>query len=253
MSQANQALIKYVTHLGDNNLILGHRLSEWCGHGPILEQDIALTNLALDLVGQARLYYQYAAELMGGDATEDTVAYMRTEREYYNIQLVERPNGNFGDTMARQFIYDVFHFHFLNELKKSTDQRLADIAEKSIKEVAYHRRFSSEWIIRLGDGTEESHDKMQAAINDLWRYGAEAHMMEPYETKLLEQGIAVDVKNMQQQVDEEKMRVLAEATLTSPEVTYPPSGGKQGMHSEFLGHLLAELQYVQRAYPGLTW
>lgn len=253
MSDNIEARIKYVTHLGDNNLILGHRLSEWCGHGPILEQDIALSNIALDLIGQARLYYQYAAELIGGDTTEDRVAYMRTEREYYNIQLVERPNGHFGDTMARQFIYDIFHFQFLQELKKSADKRLAEIAEKSIKEVAYHRKFSSEWVIRLGDGTAESHERMQSAVNDLWRYGAEAHMMEPYEISLLDAGIAPDVRLLQEPVNQEKLNVLTEATLTAPEVTYPPMGGKQGLHSEFLGHLLAELQYLQRAYPGLEW
>jgi len=246
-------LIKYVTYLADNNLILGHRLSEWCGHGPVLEQDIALANIALDLIGQSRMYYQYAAELTGGDTTEDTLAYLRVEREYLNILLAERPNGDFGVTMARQFIYDSYHFYFLQELVKSTDTRLSQIAEKSIKEVAYHKRYSSEWLIRLGDGTEESHRRMQAGIDELWKYADEPLIPATWETPLIQQGIAPNPATIKHQIDSFRSSSMHAATLSFPKDVVAQSGGKNGMHTEYLGHLLTELQYVQRAYPGLEW
>ena len=246
-------LIQYVVHLADNNAILGHRLSEWCGHGPILEQDIALTNIALDLIGQARLYYQYAAELMGGETTEDMIAYLRPERNYFNFLLVERPNGDFGDTMVRQFLYDSFHYYFLSELQASNDTRLSEIAEKSIKEVAYHKRFSSEWVIRLGDGTDESNFRIQKAIDELWRFTEELFTPVTNESELIAAGLSPNPAKLKLDVIEFIAQVCTEAKINIPDVPYFQFGGKTGIHSEYLGHILAELQYMQRAYPGMTW
>ncbi len=246
-------LLQFVIYLGDNNLILGHRISEWCGHGPVLEQDIALTNISLDLVGQARLYYQYAAELMGEGHTEDTLAYLRSERNYLNALLVERPNGDFGDTIVRQFIYDSFHYYFLNELKQSSDRRLAEIAEKSIKEVAYHKRYSSEWMLRLGDGTEESNSRIQKGLDELWKYGEELVIPAPWEDRLSQKGIAPDLQNIRESISDFRSGICASANVRVPTVEYHQQGGKEKMHSEYLGHILAELQYVQRAYPGQQW
>ncbi len=251
--QLKDNLIRLVTHLGDNNLILGHRISEWCGHGPVLEQDIALTNIALDLIGQARMYYQYAAELTGGNATEDSIAYLRVEREYSNYLLCERPNGDFGTTIARQFIYDSWHYFFLHALQNSADKQLAAIAEKSIKEVAYHKRYSSEWLIRLGDGTSESHVRVQTSINDLWKYAEEMFEPAAFENIAISNNIYPRPALLKEQIDSFRLEILNSATLTKPEVSYFQTGGKTGIHSEYLGHILSELQYVQRAYPGLEW
>lgn len=253
LNETNKDLIQFVTHLGDNNLILGHRLSEWCGHGPILEQDIALSNISLDLIGQARMYYQYAAELLGEGHTEDSLAYLRKENEYINVLLVERPNGDFGDTIVRQFIYDSFHFYFLQELKKSSDIRLAAIAEKSIKEVAYHKRYSSEWLIRLGDGTDESQARVQKAILAFWKYADELIKPEFWEQNLIRKGIAPDVSNYLNVMNDFRTNICETAKVNIPELEYHQYGGKSGRHTEDMGFILAELQYIQRAYPGLTW
>lgn len=246
-------LIKNVMYLADNNLILGHRLSEWCGHGPVLEQDIALSNFALDLIGQSRMYFQYAAELSGGETTENTLAYLRTEREYQNVLLVERPNGHFGDTIVRQFLYDSFHYFYLVELKKSNDTRLAEIAEKSLKEVTYHKRYSSEWMIRLGDGTEESHSRMQKSVDDFWPYADELLKPTKWESKAIDSGVLPNPSTIAEAVRQFRIQTCAKATLQIPELEFHQYGGKSGNHTEALGLILTELQYVQRAYPGLQW
>jgi len=246
-------LIKYILHLADNNLILGQRNAEWCGHGPVLEQDIALTNISLDLIGQARLLYQYAAELKGGESTEDTLAYLRTEREYLNVLLVEQPNGNWGDTIMRQFLYDAFNYFNYKALETSSDTQLAAIAAKSIKEVSYHLRFSSEWVVRLGDGTEESRDKMISAVNDLWKYTGEMFQATSYENSIKGAGISPDLGDIHSKWEEKVKEVLVEATIPVPSSPWMQNGGKKGIHSEHMGFILTELQYVQRTYPNLQW
>lgn len=246
-------LIKYILHLADNNLILGQRNAEWCGHGPVLEQDIALTNISLDLIGQARLLYQYAAALKGDDSTEDTLAYLRKERDYLNCLLVEQPNGNWGDTMMRQFLYDAFNYFNYKALTLSPDEQLAAIATKSIKEVSYHLRFSSEWVVRLGDGTEVSRNKMLAALDNLWRYTGEMFTPTAYENEVRGMGISPDLGQIKEQWEEKVRSIFAEATLPYPQDTYMQQGGKKGLHTENMGYILTELQYVQRTYPNLQW
>lgn len=252
MSQ-KEDLFNYVLQLADNALILGHRLSEWCGHGPVLEQDMAMTNIALDLIGQARSLYQYAAEVDGTGKTEDDLAYLRTIANYRNVLLVEQPNEDFAYTVCRQFLYDAYSHPFYLSLKNSKDQQLAAIAEKSLKEVTYHLRWSSEWMIRLGDGTEVSHQKIQVALNDLWAYSGELMMMSATETKLIGDGVAVNLELLKGEWMKKVDDILAQATLTKPEKNWMQSGGKEGRHSEHLGFILAELQYLQRAYPGQEW
>jgi ring-1,2-phenylacetyl-CoA epoxidase subunit PaaC len=246
-------LLNYTLQIADNALILGHRLSEWCGHGPVLEQDIAMTNIALDLVGQARSLYQYAAEVEGKGRTEDDFAYLRTEKQYQNVLLVEQPNGHFGTTIARQFLFDAYHYAFYKALANSKDETLAAIAQKSLKEVTYHLRFSSEWVIRLGDGTAESHQKIQEAINDLWMYTGELFEMSDADTAALNEGIGVDLSKVKTFWDEKVTEILNIATLQKPESGWMQSGGKKGNHSEQMGYILTEMQYLQRTYPGQEW
>lgn len=246
-------LIQYILGIADNSLILGQRLGELCGHGPSLETDIALTNISLDLLGQTRSYYQYVADMQGEGATEDTIAFLRLEREYKNALLVEQPNTDFGYVIARQFLFDVYHLALLQELQHSKDEMLAAIAVKSIKEVLYHTRFSSDWIKRLGDGTPESHARIQTAINDLWIYTDELFQPTEAETAMLAQGIGVDWSKLKSTYYQQVGAVLAEATLDTPNVVYFQKGGKQGIHSEHMGFILTELQYMQRAYPNMQW
>ncbi len=246
-------LYNYILTIADNSLILGQRMGELCGHGPSLETDIACTNISLDLLGQVRSYYQYAAKVAGDGRTEDDIAMLRTEREYVNVLLVEQPNTDFAYTMARHFLFDVYHFLFLKELEKNKDLTLAAIATKSLKEVSYHLRFSSDWIKRLGDGTEESHQKMQTAINDLWVYTDELFNQTPVEKAMQEEGIGVDLSKLKNEYYERVNEVLEEATLKVPESKYFHKGGKQGIHTEHMGYILAELQYMQRTYPNLNW
>ena len=246
-------LIKYILGIADNSLILGQRLGELCGHGPNLETDIALTNISLDLLGQTRNYYQYVAKLQGGNKTEDDVAFMRNEREYLNVLLVEQPNNHFGYVMARQFYFDVFHLLLMENLQKSTDMNLAAIAKKGIKEVSYHLRFSSDWIKRLGDGTQESHQKMQEAIDDLWRFTNELFEQTEADLKMMKDGIGVDVNIFKEAYYKKVSEVLTEASLSVPEGRYIQKGGKQGIHTEHMGFILADLQYMQRAHPNLKW
>jgi ring-1,2-phenylacetyl-CoA epoxidase subunit PaaC len=246
-------LIQYIYGIADNALILGQRLGELCGHGPSLETDIALTNISLDLFGQTRSYCQYAAKLKGGDATEDTVAFLRSEREYINVLLVEQPNKNFAYSIARQFLFDAFHLLLLEELQNSNDKTLAAIAKKSIKEVRYHLRFSSDWIKRLGDGTPESHQKIQEAIDDLWVYTNELFEQSDADKAMVAQGTGANVTPLRDAYYTQISQVLEEATIAVPNPEYFQKGGKQGIHSEHMGFLLAEMQYMQRAYPNMTW
>ncbi len=246
-------LFQYVVQLADTSLILAHRLSEWCGHGPILEQDLALANIALDLLGEARSYYQYAAELEGQGRTEDDLAYLRTAVEYRNPLLVEQPNGDFAHTVLRQFLFDVFHYELLSCLKAGPDERLAAIAEKALKEAAYHRKWSAEWVIRFGDGTVESRQRLEKALRTLWRYAAELTAPTELELGLQAAGLVPDYAAVQAQAAAYVAHVFGEATLPVPTGAFAQPGGKLGRHSEHLGYLLAELQYVQRTYPGLTW
>lgn len=241
--------IDYVLHLADTTLILSQRNSEWCGHGPILEQDIAITNISLDLLGQSRLFYQYAAELIG-NTDEDKLAYLRTEREYKNLLLVEQPNGNWAQTILRQYLFSQFQYLLFEQLQKSDDVQLAAIAAKSIKETAYHVRWSREWVIRLGDGTNESHSRMLKAIDELWRYTGEMFIPAPYEA-------LVDVNELKKSWEAKVNAILSEASLIplSGGVggVFMQTGGKLGNHTEHLGYILAELQYMQRAYPDSQW
>jgi ring-1,2-phenylacetyl-CoA epoxidase subunit PaaC len=246
-------LIQYILGIADNALILGQRLGELCGHGPSLETDIAMTNISLDLLGQTRSYYQYVAKMQGCEATEDTIAFLRLEREYKNVLLVEQPNTDFGYSIARQFLFDVFHLALLEELQNSKDEMLSAIAKKSIKEVLYHTRFSSDWIKRLGDGTEESHNRIQTAINDLWIFTDELFHQTDADKTMVAEGIGADTSLLKSNYYKKVSSVLDEASLQTPVVEYFQKGGKQGIHSEHMGYILSELQYMQRTYPNMTW
>lgn len=248
-----EKLYEYLLHLGDNSMILGQRLGELCGHGPELETDIALTNISLDLFGQVRNYFQAAAEIRGEGATEDSIAMLRYENQYKNCFLVEQPNENFAHVVVRQFFYDVYHQLLLNELINSKNETLAAIAKKSIKEVDYHVEFSSTWVKRLGDGTEVSHSKVQDAVNHMWRYTME--LFEPTEVEkwACEAGIGADLVQLKETYLERVSVVLKEATVNIPEETVFQYGAKSGHHSENLGYILADFQYMQRAYPNMKW
>jgi len=251
----SDALLQLCLHRGDSNLILGQRISAWCGHGPVLEQDIALTNVALDLIGQARSYYQYAAELEGKGRTEDDFAYLRNENQYLNPLLCELENGDWGKTIMRQFLYDSHHFLLLQSLKTSSDEHLSAIALKSLKEVTYHRRWSSEWVIRLGDGTPESHRRMQLALDDTWRYTGELLTSAPVDEGAALFQLAPKPESLREEYMNFVEGVLAKAQLNIPE-TAPAAmqqGGKKGIHTERMGYLLAEMQHLQRVHPGATW
>jgi len=243
--------LSFITRLADDVMILGQRLGEWCGHGPVLEQDIAMTNIALDLIGEARLYYQYLAEIEG--KKEDDYPMLRDVRSFKNILLVEQPNGHWGDTIIRQFMFDSYHFYMLQALTTSRDERLAAIAQKSVKEASYQLSFSSEWVIRLGDGTEESNTKMQHALNDFVLFMEEAYMPAPYETECMKDGFCPDLSIIRQKAFAKFKDTLDKATLQLPAEYASRTGGKTGMHSEHLGYILADMQYMQRAYPNATW
>ena len=246
-------LADYTLSLADNSMILGQRLGEWCGHGPILEQDIALTNIALDLIGEARSLYQYVAELEGEGKTEDDYPFTRDVKLWKNLLLVEQPNEDFAYTIVRQCLFDIYHYHLLKELQNSTDERLAAIAAKSIKEVTYHLKYSSEWMVRLGDGTAESKQKMQAAMDDRIRFFHEAFIPTATEKAAADSGIGVAVEQLADPCTQMLSDICERATLTVPEVPYPQKGGKTGMHSEHMGFILADLQYLQKTYPDSQW
>jgi ring-1,2-phenylacetyl-CoA epoxidase subunit PaaC len=237
----------------DDALILGHRLSEWCGHAPMLEEDMALANIGLDLLGQARELYAYAARVEGKDNDEDKFAYLRDVRQYRNLLLLEQPNGDFARTMTRQFFYSAFADVFWRAMIKSKDAMLAAIAAKSEKESAYHLRHSSEWMVRLGDGTDESHRRAQGAIDDLWAFTGEMFAADDSERGLIEAGIAVDPATLRPKWLQTVADVLTEATLVQPTDEWMQRGGRHGRHSEHLGHLLSELQSMQRSFPGAKW
>ena len=246
-------LVLYTLRRADDALILGHRLSEWCGHAPTLEEDMALANMGLDLLGQARELYGYAAKVEGKDNDEDKFAYLRDVRQYRNLLLVEQPNGDFARTMVRQFFYAVFADLYWRAMMRSSDATLAAIAAKSEKESAYHVRHSSEWIVRLGDGTEESHRRAQAAIDDLWAYTGEMFAIDDRERGLIDRGIAIDPTVLRTPWLKTITAVVNEATLDLPSNDWMQQGGRDGRHSEHLGHLLSELQSMQRSFPGATW
>ena len=249
----NQSLYNYILGIADNNLILGQRLGELCGHGPNLETDIALTNIALDLFGQTRSYYQYAVKLSENYKTEDDVAFLRKEREYTNVLLVEQPNTHFGYVIVRQFLFDVFHYLFLEKLQQSNDETLSAIAKKAIKEVSYHKRFSGDWVKRLGDGTSESHEKIQEAVYDLWTYTNELFELTKIDTLAVTEGVGVNLSELKSAYLKEVTEILKEATLEIPSTPFFQKGGKEGIHTEHMGYLLADLQYMQRTYPDMNW
>lgn len=251
--KTQNALFEYLLRLGDDRLILGHRLSEWCGHAPVLEEDIALGNIALDLIGQSSAYLSLATEVENKNRTEDDLAYFRNEYEFKNLQLVEQPNIDFAYTIVRQYFFDVYESLFLTELSKSKFVKLAGIAEKSIKENKYHTRHSKQWVLRLGDGTEESRNKVQTAINNLWRFTEEFFDTNEIDEILKEQKFAPDLKLLKQNWNEIINTTLVEATLTIPESKDFSNGGRKGIHTEYLGHLLAEMQIVARSFPGAKW
>ncbi len=248
-----EKLYDYLILLGDNLLILGHRLSELCGHGPSLETDIALTNLSLDLFGQIRNYFQYAASLTEGEKTEDDIAFLRYEHQYKNVLLVEQPNRDFAYVIARQFLFDAYHFPLLEGLKQSSDQQISAIAHKSIKEVQYHLRFSTTWMKRLGQGTEESHQRMQIAINDLWPLTRQLLTYIPLEEEMADQGIGVDLELIKAFYEKETQHVLNTCGLNFDLPAQVLPEGKLGYHTEHMGYILSELQYMQRTYPKMAW
>ena len=250
---AKDLLYRFVLALGDDALILGQRLSQWAYKGPFLEEDIALSNISLDMFGRANLLLEYAATLKGNGTTSDELAFKRNEREFSNHIICEQPNGNFADTIVRQFFLDAFYKLLLQKLTKSKDEQLSGIAQKSIKETTYHLRHSSKWIIRLGDGTAESHAKVQSAIDNLWMFTNELFEMNEIDNEMLEQKIGVDCSKLKIEWDKIINEVLSEATLNRPEDANMPTGGRQGIHTEHLGHLLSDMQYLQRAYPDATW
>jgi len=245
---------QWLLRCGDNALILSQRLSAWCGKGPALEEDMAVTNVALDLLGQARLWLSFAGECEGSGRDEDQLAYLRDVQDFRNLLLVEQPNGHFGDTLARQFYFDTWHYYLLTALCQSADAQVAAIAEKSLKEVSYHLRRSGDLIVRLGDGTAESHARMQASVDNLWMYCGEMWSPDALDLAMAQQGVAPDLASLYAPWLDHVRRMFEAATLRLPDpAAWMQSGGKQGQHSEHLGFLLAEMQFLQRAYPGAQW
>ncbi len=248
-----QAHFEYLLRLGDNALILGQRLGEWCGHGPVLEQDIAVTNIALDLIGQARSLLEYAGQVEGKSRSEDDLAFLRDAWDFRNVLLVEQPNQDWAYTIIRQFLFDAFHLPLLQQLTTSKDEHLAAIAQKSLKEVTYHLRYSSEWVIRLGDGTETSHQKMQTALDDLWAFSGELTTADEVDQLVQAAGIGANLDAVRRAYTDKVNAILSEATLKQPSNPWMQKGGKTGVHTEHLGFILAEMQFMQRAYPGQQW
>lgn len=242
-----------LTRLGDNTLILGHRISEWCGHAPVLEEDIALANMALDLIGQTQFWLGLAGEVEGRGRDADALAFRRDAWDFHNILLVERPNGDFGRTLMRQFLFDAWHAPMLKALEGSADARIAEIAAKAHREVAYHIERSADLVIRLGDGSDESHARMQESLDALWPYTGEMMIADEVDLRLAHAGLIPDPASIRPAWDETINHVLAEATLKRPEGNFAHQGGKQGRHSEHMGHLLAPMQWLQRAYPDAQW
>ena len=249
----NEALVKYCLRLGDSSLILGQRMAEWGSKGPILEEDIAMSNIGLDLFGQARTMLTYAGELENNGRTENDLAYKRLEREFYNNLLSERPNGHFGDTVVRNLLHSAFYYHLYDKLSESKDSTIAAFAAKSLKEVTYHLRHSAEWVVRLGDGTEESHNKTQQSLNDIWEYTEDLFARNEVDDLLIKEGIAIDLELIRPLWNKTINETLERATLKRPEDGFMQKGSLDGMHSEDLGHLLTEMQFLPRAYPNAKW
>lgn len=250
----NNDKIEYLLRLADSALIQGQRLCEWCGRAPALEEELALMNVGLDLVGQARNWYEYAVELLDDGRDADQLAFRRDERAFRNLLLVEQPNGDFAVTMAKQFLYDAWHFHVLRQLSGSSDARIAAIAAKGLKEVTYHLRRSGEWVERLGDGTEESHARMLAAIPQVWRFTVEMTNADEVEQRLFAEGVAPNPEELAAAWRAKVADIFASATLPLPEpAVHFYLSGRRGLHTEHLGILLAEMQFLQRAYPDATW
>lgn len=248
-----QAFVQYLLRLGDDRIVLGHRLSEWCGHAPILEEDIALANIALDLIGQATAVLELAAQTEGAGRDADALAYLREAIDYRNVLLVELPRGDFAFTIVRQFLFSVAAYFQLEGLTKSRDATLAGIAAKALKETRYHVRHAGEWVVKLGDGTEESHARAQTALDALWRFTGELFLMDDVDERLIAAGLAVDLTELERPWRKQVGDVLERATLTIPTASYMQRGGRTGRHTEHLGHLLSEMQILQRSFPGAQW
>jgi ring-1,2-phenylacetyl-CoA epoxidase subunit PaaC len=250
---SDSIFFQYLLRLADDRLVLGHRLSEWCGHGPILEEDIALTNVALDLIGEATLCYKLAGEAEGAARTEDALAYFRDSVDFRNALMLELPNGDFAFTIVRQFLFSVYSLLQMQALQKSTNSELAGIAAKATKEAKYHIRHSAQWVVTLGDGTDESHTRAQRAVDELWRYTGELFIADDADRDLAASGKGIDPSTLadpwRSQVDD----IFTRATLTTPNVVYMQRGGRDGKHTEHLGHMLSEMQIVARSHPGASW
>ncbi len=253
MSDFRDDLFSFTAAIGDNTLILAQRLCAWVGHAPTLEEDIAIANVGLDLLGQTQNWYKYACDIEGKGRSDDDLAFHRSEREFRNAILVEQPNGNYGDTIIRQYLFDVWYYHFLELLAEAKDEGLAAISEKSLKEVAYHLDRSTGLILRLSDGTAESHAKMQNGLDKLWRYHAENCMPADYEITLQNKGVIPLYDVMHEKIQAAMELVFAKAGLSTPQQMPSPLRGKEGVHSEWMGHLISEMQYMQKSFPGLRW
>lgn len=253
LTPARAALVEFLTRMGDTTLVLGHRLSEWCGHGPVLEEDIGVANIALDLIGQTQFWLGLAGEIEGKGRSADDLAFLRDVWEFRNVLLVELPNGDFGQTIMRQFLFDAWHVAMLRALAASSEPRVAEIAVKAIKEAHYHLEKSADLVVRLGDGTAESHRRMQAALDLLWPYAGEFFLSDATDVVLAEAGIAPDPASLRAAWEATVRPVLDEATLAVPASAFAQKGGRRGIHTEHLGRMLAEMQFLQRAYPGATW
>lgn len=252
--EIKDALFQYCLRLGDTPLILGQRLSEWCGHGPILEEDIALANMSLDLIGQSRMILSYAGKVEGKNNSDDDLAFHRDARQFRNVLLAELPNGDFAFTTARHFFISVYNFYLYDELKKSKDKTISAFTEKSLKEIIYHLRHSSDWMLRLGDGTQESHDRVQNAVNDLWFFTDDLFQMNEVDELLIKDGIAADLNSIKEKWNKHVNDVLLKATLVKSQINnFMRAGSCNGIHTEHLGYILAEMQFLPRAYPDAKW
>lgn len=246
-------LFDYILRTADNCLIYGQRIAEWCGHGPVLEEDIALSNTALDYLGQATNLLKYAAQIEGKGRTEDDIAFLRDASEFKNLLIVELPNGDYGYTIARQFLFSSFYLLYLEKLCGSKDEFLAGFAAKSIKELKYHVQHAGDWVLRMGDGTEESHQRIQKAINELWEYTPEFFIVDELDNEAISTGIGVDVAALKEQWKQNVSDIITEATLQVPADGWGHKGGRLGKHTEHLGFILSDMQYLQRMYPGAKW
>ena len=250
----NKQLVEYFLRIGDTSLILGQRLTEWCGHAPELEEDIAMSNMSLDLIGQARIMLSYAGEAEGKDRTEDDLAYHRDERAYTNLLLAELPNGDFAQTMARHFLLTTYLLHIYDALKTSKNETLRGFGEKSWKEIAYHVRHSSDWMLRLGDGTEESNQRLQQAVDELWAYTDDLFHADETDLKLAESGIAPDLSMIAKKWNKDVDAIFSKARINRPSISgFMKDGSRKGLHTEHLGYILAEMQFLPRAYPDAKW